>query len=97
MCDRKGHFIGEIDLKLLKARNGDLRKKRFQVNAITLEPKPAEVKKSSGLYSALQQTATVTGVDQGKVVVQQTAANVKRTAANVDQVKRLSYHLISAH
>ena len=39
---------------------------------------------------ALQQTATVADVDQVKEVVQQ-------TAANVDQVKRLSSNLISPH
>ena len=41
--------------------------------------------------------ATVTDVDQVKVVVEQTTANVEQTAANVDQVKRLSSSLISAH
>jgi hypothetical protein len=52
----------------------------------------------------LQQTATVTDVDQVKVLVEQTAANVEQTAtkveqtaANVDQVKRLSSNFISAH
>jgi hypothetical protein len=39
---------------------------------------------------ALQQTATVTDVDEVKLVVQQ-------TAANVDQVKRLSSNFISGH
>ena len=39
---------------------------------------------------ALQQTATVADVDQVKEVVQQ-------TAANVDQVKRLSSNFIGSH
>ena len=41
--------------------------------------------------------ATVTDVDQVKVVVEQTTANVEQTASNVDQVERLSSSLISAH
>ena len=49
------------------------------------------------MKEALQQTATVTDVDQVRVVVEQTAANVEQTAANVDQVKRLSSYFISAH
>ena len=42
------------------------------------------------MKAALQQTATVTDVDQVRAVVQQ-------TAANVDQVKRSSSNLTSAH
>ena len=49
------------------------------------------------MKEVLQQTATMTDVDQVKVVVEQTTANVERTAADVDQVKRLSSNLISAH
>ena len=49
------------------------------------------------MKEVLQQTATVTDVDQVKVVVEQTTANVEQTASNVDQVKRLSSRLISAY
>jgi hypothetical protein len=38
-------LIEEIDLKLLKARNGDMSKKRFQVSTGTFKPKPAKVGK----------------------------------------------------
>ena len=55
------------------------------------------------MKETLQQTATVTDVDQVKVVVEQsattverTAAKMEQTAANVDQVKRLSSNLINA-
>jgi hypothetical protein len=40
-----GQLIEEIDLKLFEKRDGDPRKKSFQVSAGTLEPKPAEVRK----------------------------------------------------
>jgi hypothetical protein len=38
-------LVEEIDLKPLEERDGDPRKKRFQVSASTLEPKPMEVRK----------------------------------------------------
>ena len=39
-----GGLIEEKDLKLLQERNGDPRKKSFQVSISTLESKPAEVR-----------------------------------------------------
>ena len=43
--DGTGMLFKEINFELLEERNGDLRKKRFQVSASALEPKPAEVRK----------------------------------------------------
>ena len=42
--DRIGQLIEEFDLKPLEVRDGDSRKKRFQVSAGTLEPKPTETR-----------------------------------------------------
>ncbi len=43
--DRIGQLIEELDLKPLKERDGDSRKKRFQVSASSLEGKPTETRK----------------------------------------------------
>jgi hypothetical protein len=40
-----GRLIEKIDFELLKEREGNVRKKRFQVSTVTFEPEPSEVRK----------------------------------------------------
>ena len=61
-------LIDEIDLNLLEERDGDPRKKRFQVSVSTSEPKPTEVRKCDTRHDRPMQQLSL-DVTTGIVVV----------------------------